>query len=290
MSNFVHHPFWGSPTGEDHCEGSYLVTPLLAEFWGSMNSMLFIGVAVFGYLKAVDCQGKRSDFRFPALFIGMGVSALFSFWAHATLQYSLERFDEAVFNAEILLLVYLSFEDLVVLMFFQIHVLFSSLLTLAYPFLFHFHLVPITMALAYRIYRLLKDTELLADHGMAIMMTSLNVMCWIGCLIFWTIEKMHCHPMQFWWIPSYHSICQFCGFCSIYLSITTVMLCHAHTPDYDNEVEDGCKMVSFPLPFMKKDQNFKRPLTTRETIVKNRRTLAEGDVSLRKRHIDIRPE
>lgn len=288
MTKFVNHPFWGSPTGEDHCEGSYVVTPLLAEFWGAMNSLLFVSVATFGWYKASEAQAPRSDYRFPALFIFYGVSAFFSFMSHATLQYSLERFDETIFNAVILLVVYLSFQDTMVLMFFQIHVLFTSFLTLAYPVLFHFHLVPISIALAWRTYLLLKETNMIKLGGPAFITTGFTVICWTFCIVFWILEKLHCHPQPHWAIPSFHAVCQFFGFSAVYLSIITCQWCHAHARDSDNELP--VKFVWLPLPHLIADKNPpERPLTKEEQKIKNRKTLPVGDVDgVKKRHgIDV---
>jgi len=255
VEDFVYSPVWGPPTGEAHCEGSYRNTSLLAEFWGCMASLCFVFIGVYSVKKAIKSHNGGEDYRFPVLYACVALTGSLSFLSHATLQYSLERIDEVVFNASVLVLVYLSWDDSMLLMFYQIHMLFTTSVTLAYPFLFHVHLVPITLALAYRIYALLRDRKQLSSFCAPVRLTLLNASCWVLALLFWCLERMHCDPNDNPWLPSLHSLCQFFGYFAFFLSIVTVHICHTLDPDSVNK--GNCEVTWFPIPHITIVNNLK---------------------------------
>lgn len=202
----LYSPFWGPPTGEEHCELSYMVTPYIAEFWSAMASLLFLPVGLFLASRALRVQ-VGPDVRLPCLFVGLSLAALLSFLSHATLNYSLERIDEAFFNALVLLVFYLTWEDSFLLMFYQIHAIVSTLLILSYPFLFHVHLALCVLALLLRFSSLcsVEQDWPLGSAGAASL---------LACLTFWTFERMRCrHPQPL------HAYCQLFGFTSLLLAI-----------------------------------------------------------------------
>lgn len=251
----VYSPFWGPPTGEAHCEGSYRNTSFLAEFWGASVSLCFVLLGMYGAKKAIASHNGGEDYRFPVLYAAVALTGLFSFLSHATLQYSLERIDEVLFNGSVLMLVYLTWDDSALLMFYQIHVLFTTAMTLTYPFLFHVHLVPITFALSYRIYSLLRDQEQLSSFNPAIRLASVTAGCWVVALVFWTFERTHCEPNANAWVPSLHAMCQFFGYSAFYLAIVTVHL--LQTMDVESINKGNCEVAWVPVPHITLAGNLK---------------------------------
>lgn len=240
---------WGSPTGEDHCEGTFAITENLSASWSSVLSLIFVWAGMFACKKALEDQ-PREDYRFPVLYGSFAFVALWSCVSHATLNYSMERLDEAAFNAMVLLLVYLTWEDTMLLMFYQIHVLSTTMLTLAYPYLFHVHLVPVSMALAYRLFCVTQQRGMLTRGGGATLTIALIVACYAACLAFWVVERMHCDPQSSSYMPSWHSLCQFFGMSSLYLSIVILNLCMAEDPNSSNRMT--CFLRWCPIPHLRR--------------------------------------
>lgn len=252
MLDLQHEGFWGSPTGEEHCEGSYTVTPLLAEFWGCAASAVFVSLGGFSLIKAFSAHNGDEDYRFPALFGGLAFAGMVSFASHATLNYSLERIDEVVFNAVILLLVYLTWDDSILLMFYQIHMLTTTAVTLVYPMLFHVHLVPITLVLFYRIVKLMNAAHMfrLATSGLYLGVLSLTSLAL--CVICWYFERAYCEPNENPYIPSFHSVCQFFGFLGVFFSMVIVHICHSSGKNYCNFTDGATEFRWLPVPHIAK--------------------------------------
>lgn len=226
---FIHSPFWGAPTGDEHCEGSYTHTRYIAEFWSAAASLVFLVGGVFSFVKARKAR-VGPDERWEVMYAIFAVCGLFSFCSHATLNYSMERIDEALYNAACLLLAYLSFEDIYLVLFYQIHVLVTSVLILQYPFVFHIHIIPVVCFLLYRIVYIYLSDNLLNRQAPTFYVGIFTVILLSFTVLFWVLERQYCEPMKSFFIPSPHSLSQLCGFWSFYLSIFLVQYVFAKQP------------------------------------------------------------
>jgi len=228
----------------------------LAEFWSCSSSLIFVFVGIFGWYTARKAQVGKEDWRteydprFEALFVGISVAWIFSFLSHATLNYSMERFDEVMFNCIVLLMVYLSYEDLFILIFYQLHVITMSVLICLYPVAFHMHMLPLMIFLGWRIWQLLSEFNIQWTTGamslfiVVILTSSLSI-------IFWIFERSHCHEFPLPIFPSLHSQCQFFAGIAFHCAATLVMLGRAQFreyPDRSRIYEWSIRLHSWFLP------------------------------------------
>lgn len=260
LSEFLHHPYWGKPTGEEHCEMAYTMTPYLAEFWSCMSSLIFVFLGIFGWYTTRRARIGKEDWRkeyeprFEVLFGGFIVAWIFSFLSHATLNYSMERFDEVMYNGVLTLMIYLSYEDLFILIFYQLHVITLSVLICMYPVIFHMHMVLLMIVSVWRIWQLLSEFNIqwetmpMSLYIVAITTASISVVLWI-------FERSHCHAFPLHILPSLHSQCQFFAGISFYCAILLVAVGRAQFRDYPERTkvyEWRIKLLSLicPLPYI----------------------------------------
>jgi len=137
----------------DHCEVNHSHHPGIAEFWNTVTSLSFVLVGVLG-LRAL--RGQYFETRYKALNIFMICSGLAGAFAHGTLHGLLIKLDHIVFTLSLSLFAWLIDGDDYLLIFWQIHGLFSMYVTAAYHWFYPIHMNIMLVAIFWFLFKKLE--------------------------------------------------------------------------------------------------------------------------------------
>ena len=78
-------PFWGeSDAAIDWCEGNYVVTEYIAEFWNTISSIIIMAIGLFGLYLTIR---HKLDLRFQFTYVTLASVGLGSTCFHASLRF-----------------------------------------------------------------------------------------------------------------------------------------------------------------------------------------------------------
>eukprot|EP00658_Telonema_sp_P-2_P018142 TRINITY_DN17115_c0_g1_i4.p1 TRINITY_DN17115_c0_g1~~TRINITY_DN17115_c0_g1_i4.p1 ORF type:complete len:251 (+),score=9.66 TRINITY_DN17115_c0_g1_i4:243-995(+) len=135
----------------DHCETNHAVHPHIAEFWNTVSASAFIFVGVLALAR--HGRGGSSETRYKALAIFCILSGVTGVWAHATLHGLALKLDHIMLTLTFTLFLWLIDGDDYLLIFWQIHALFSTYATAAFHWFYPIHMNIVAVAIFCMLWR-----------------------------------------------------------------------------------------------------------------------------------------